>query len=110
MAVRRRFYTVTALNSGDMSGNLTSDRQILEWETYATWQATWSGTSPVGVLQIQFSNDDTNWTDLSGFTYNLSGNSGSWGFQQVIGGAPYYRAVYTRTSGTGTLTITLAGR
>lgn len=64
----------------------------------------WTGTSPVGVVTIQVSNDQLTWASLDfGSAIAVSGDTGN----NVIDIAQlpysYLRAVYTKTSGTGTL-------
>ncbi len=76
--------------------------------------ATWTGTSPLGVLAIQVSNDynpDTaagNWISLDfGSAIAISGNTGS--HNVTINQLPYtyLKALYTKTSGTGTLNCSI---
>jgi hypothetical protein len=71
----------------------------------------WTGTSPVGALDIQVSNDGSTWVSLDfGSSIAISGNSGNALIN--INQLPYaqIRAVYTKTSGTGTLYASLTAK
>lgn len=71
----------------------------------------WTGTSPVGTLDIQVSNDGTTWLSLDfGAAIAISGNTGN--HLLNIKQLPYaqIRAVYTKTSGTGTLFASLTSK
>jgi hypothetical protein len=84
--------------------------------------AVWSGgSSPIGALNLQGSNDKTvdhnsvsHWTDLNTNIYigsiAVSGTSGSYLFNIANGGFKWLRAVYTRTSGSGTMDVTFFGK
>src|SRR6188508_3225893 len=62
-------------------------------------QAVWPATgTPIGVLKLQWSNDNTNWTDVDGSNVNVSGPAGSTVWRDWCD-AKFLRAVYTRTSG-----------
>jgi hypothetical protein len=71
----------------------------------------WSGTSPVGAIAIQASNDSSTWVALDfGSTIAISGNTGSHLIN--IKNIPYcyVRAVYTKTSGIGTLGLSITAK
>lgn len=96
--------------------------------TKISYGLSWSGTSPVGTVSIQVSNDyalDPNggvenagtWNTAS-LNYNgavvttipISGNTGN-GFIDVLETAGYaIRLIYTSASGTGSLTATVVGK
>lgn len=67
------------------------------------------GTSPTGTLKLQYSNDGTNWDDISGATWSVTDN-GNRMFNQSGVYYNYVRAVYTRTSGTGNLSLVLVSK
>jgi hypothetical protein len=91
------------------------------------YQVTWTGTSPVGTLAVEASNDCVvdSQGGVSGGTWNpvpldlagvsvtsipISGNSGK-GMIDLDGiGAYAVRLVYDATSGTGTLNATVVGK
>lgn len=91
------------LTAGDMSqATLTSVAYDLQEKSLAAMQAIYTG-SPVGSLQVQGSNDDIHWSAVGSPTaISAAGdvlvNIGLVGFQ-------FMRAVYTKTSGTGALTL-----
>jgi hypothetical protein len=69
----------------------------------------WAGSSPVGALTIQASNDQLTWVSLDfGSTIDISGDSGSHIIDIAQLPYAYLRAVYTKASGTGTLFASLA--
>jgi hypothetical protein len=107
--------------NGDMSGNITGLPSIIMRIPMISYSFSWSGSSPVGTISIQVSNDYSEnamgqvqnagtWNNLP-LVYNgssvtvvpLSGSSGN-GFIDVDSLAGYaIRPVYNFTSGTGTL-------
>lgn len=103
------------MNAIDLSvtGAQNSLPTILQSLTRVAYSFNWSGTSPVGTVNFQFSNDYAlnangtvqnagTWTTGPG-TFALTGNAGN-GFIDIVTGAYAIRCVYTKTSGTGNLT------
>lgn len=109
------------ITDGDMSqATITSDVTIIQQLSMICYGFSWSGTSPVGTIAIQISNDYSvnpggtvlnagTWTSLDLVyggsvvsTVPVSGNTGN-GAVDVETGAYAIRALYTKTSGTGTL-------
>lgn len=87
-----------------------------------SYDISWSGSTPVGVMSVQVSNTYSknadgsvrnagNWTTLAlSAPTNVSGNTGN-GFIDVDATGSYaIRLVYTRTSGTGTMNATINGK
>lgn len=90
--------------AGTQTSNVT---EVLNMDNVAII-ANWTGTSPVGVLTVQVSNDQIVWSDLDfGSSIAVSGNSGS--HDLVMNQLPhtYLRAAYVKTSGVGTLYCSL---
>jgi hypothetical protein len=102
-----------------MSGSITGSVTIITNQTLIGYGFSWAGTSPVGAVTVQVSNDYalneaggvknagtwTTLTDSAGdpIEGSVSGNSGT-GFFNVAAMAGYaIRPVYTRASGVGTL-------
>jgi hypothetical protein len=115
--------------NGDMSANITSTPTIISNLSRLSYGISWSGTSPVGTLSVQASNDyalnPDGRTAANAGTWNtltfmsggsavqsiaVSGNTGN-GFIDIGPcGAYALRLVYTKTSGTGTLQATVVGK
>lgn len=109
--------------SGDMSqATVISKPTITQLLSMISYDISWSGTVPVGVITVQVSNSYSqngdgsvrnagNWTTLTlSAATNVSGNTGN-GFIDVDATAGYaIRLVYTKTSGTGTLSVIVHGK
>lgn len=103
-----RIFEYKLVSAGDMSGNITSNKQQLNHIAMASIQAVYTG-SPVGTLKLQISNDDITWTDYSGSGAAVSGAGDfMWNISNVA--FPLIRVVYTKTSGSGSLDITVNGK
>lgn len=108
---------------------ITGTPTVLQSITKFSYEVSWTGTSPVGTLAVQVSNtyatdatggsnNSGTWTtvplDLNGTgvvtTVPISGNTGN-GFIDVTVQAGYaVRLLYTKASGTGSLTATINGK
>jgi len=104
------------ITNGDMSqATIISKPNIIDNISLISYDISWSGTSPVGVMSVQVSNtyslnvDGTvnnagNWTTLTlSAATNVSGNTGNGGIDVDVTGFYAIRLVYTKTSGTGTM-------
>lgn len=100
-----KIFEYQLINAGDMSGNITSPSQQVTFMINACVQAVYAG-SPTGTLKLQISNDNVNWTDYSGSSQAISA-AGSFAYLLADIGYPWLRVVYTFTSGTGTLNVTI---
>jgi hypothetical protein len=76
-------------------------------------QAVVTGSSPVGTLKVQCSNDSpgivggpVNWSDISGATVSVTG-TGSFLIPKIDICYQWIRLVWTKTSGTGAVTVRL---
>lgn len=123
MSLRPRIPQEQVITNGDMSAaSITSTVTILGGCSVGSYQFNWSGTSPVGTIAIQISNDYSvfpngvvnnagNWIAIY-FNVNggatpvnsipVSGNTGA-GIASFSDRVYAIRAVYTKGSGTGTL-------
>lgn len=111
-----RIAPVTIISAGDMSAaSVTSTALDINQAYSFSIQAAWTGSTPVGTLQIQGSNDIvasisnvTNWSNVGGTagTAAVSGNAGSAMLEIPVAEYHYVRVVYTKTSGTGTINAT----
>lgn len=109
------------INAGNMaSATLTSTNADLTYVDNVSVQVTWTGTA-VGNLQVLTSNDGTNWvvevdvpaaggstTGYSGLAIN--GVAGTFRLDLNQVSAPLLRAVYTKVSSTGSLTVSASGK
>lgn len=89
-----------------MASTITGAAYDFQHAMLGSVQAVWTGT-PTGSLQLQKSNDQTNWFN-DGAAVAVSGAAGSnwWGISDAH--AMYYRVVYTATSGAGALSLAFA--
>jgi hypothetical protein len=115
-------------NGNSMATNITSAPTILQSLSKCSYSVSWTGTSPVGAVSVQVSNDyslnpngTTNnagtWNTLA-FEYNgslvtsipITGNSGS-GLIDILETSAYaIQLVYTATSGVGTMQAIINGK
>lgn len=96
-------FNQTILSAVDMTTDQTSvSSNIKECRLVAVHLIYAAGAT--GSLQIQASNDDSNWTAVS--TTALSGSAGSVMYN-VEAGFAFIRVFYDATSGSGALTATI---
>lgn len=118
------------LTSIDMSLSSTASQvTILQGLSILNYAVSWTGTSPVGTLSLQFSDDyrisSNGQTVVTAGTWNtapidvngaiatsaaVSGNTGNGMFDIELAGAYAARLLYTRVSGTGTLIPVVTGK
>lgn len=113
----------TSTVSGSMTTSITSEVTIIQNLTQIGYDISWTGGStPVGVMTVQVSNTYSqngdgsvknagNWTTLTLTSpATVSGSTGN-GFIDIDAtGAYAIRLVYTRTSGSGTMTATISAK
>lgn len=128
MSSRTTFRPQVVLNAGSMAGNLTSSPTILQSLTMVSYAISWTGSTPVGTVSVEGSNDYAltavgtvanagTWTPLElsvnglpSTTVTISGNTGK-GIIDVVKTAIYaVRLIYTAGSGTGSLTAVINGK
>jgi len=129
MSTRPYLKPEQVITNGDMSADITSDVTILQQKSLVCYQLSWTGTSPVGTVSVQGSNDYSlnadgsvndpgTWTTLTlnvngtpSTTISISGNSGD-ELIDPIGPTGLYaiRLIYTFVSGTGTLQSFIAAK
>ncbi len=129
MSTRTNLRPQVVIAAGDMSAaTITSAPTILQSLSKFSYEVSWSGSSPVGILEVQISNsyslniDGTThsagtWTsmplDVGGSEVSsipIAGNADN-GFIDITVQAGYaVRLLYTKTSGTGTLVATINGK
>lgn len=135
--INMKITLVEILQSESMSVSHNSIGLKLDQIFAGSVQIVWAdGNSPVGVVKVQVSNDIVplappppipntpvgqavgtnpalfvvNWSDLSGKTANISGNSGSAIITLDTIGYLWMRVVYTKTSGEGDLSAVFMGK
>lgn len=93
------------IDSGDLSGNITSSVTSVINMDKASVHLNWSGSSPVGTVTVEARNGEDNpWYELDfGSTISISGNSGD--HQLVLNELPFtdIRLQFASTSGTGNI-------
>ena len=122
MSSRPILQPMPVITNGSLAGNLTSLVTIISNMSMMSYAYTWTGTSPVGVITVQVSDDYAQNVDGSvktiGIWNNLplsatpavNGNVGQ-GFIDIDQlGAYAIRTVYTAASGTGTLNAIFKGK
>lgn len=123
MASRPLMAPYQVITSGNMaSASITSTVTIISNTTLVSYSLSWTGSTPVGVISVEVSNDYSenvdgsvrnsgNWTPmtLQGSTA-VSGNTGTAMVNLAEMAAYACRLKYTRTSGTGTLQGYIVGK
>lgn len=128
MSTRSNLRPQSVITNGNMAAvSITSLVTILQSMTVGSYSYSWSGTSPVGILELQGSNDYAlngdgsvknagTWTifslDLNGSIVSsipITGNTGN-GVIEWTTGVYALRTVYTKTSGIGTLQCVVNGK
>ncbi len=103
MATRPRIKKFPVIIDGDMSqATITSNTTIIEDITMISYSVSWSGTTPVGTLCVQVSND---------YALNIDGsvaNAGTWTpVPLVIAGLPVTQIPISGNTGNGFIDIDL---
>lgn len=128
MSTRTTLRPYRAIEDGSMAADVTSDVTILQGLTKVSYGLSWSGSTPVGTMAVQVSNDyalDPSGAVLNAGTWStlpltddtgavvtslpVSGNTGTM-FIDVTTAAYAIRCFYDRSSGTGTLQATVTGK
>lgn len=128
MSTRTAIRPFLAINAGDMSASIIGIPSLLQSISVCSYSYSWTGTSPVGTLSIQASNDYSlsstgqvlNAGTWSTLPFNLggsvvtsipiSGNTGTGFVDLSINGFYAIRTVYTAGSGSGALTAEFVGK
>ncbi len=128
MSTRTNLRPTVVINAGDMSDDLISLPTILQSITGVSYSLDWNGTSPIGTVSVQVSNNyslnsdgtvanpglwitiELNVNGTLATNIAISGNTGS-GFIDVEKTMAYaIRLIYTAGSGTGSLTAVINGK
>lgn len=110
-----RVVNYTCISSADITSNQTSAAIESEYLFQASAHVIMTGSSPVGTVKIQISNDKpgpagnpVNWVDLSGASVAINATGGFLIPKTEICYA-WIRFFWTFTSGTGTVTVKMQG-
>lgn len=123
MSSRTQLNPHPVITNGDMSrATITSEVTIIQKLSLASYGVSWAGSSPVGTITVEVSNDYAlnpdgsvktagTWNQLPlSATAAVTGNTGN-GFIDIDAQAGYaLRLVYTKASGTGSLQATVVGK
>lgn len=122
MSSRPQFSPFYVILDGNMATSLTSKVTIIQKLSLISYSISWIGTSPVGTMSVEVSNDFQEnsdgsiknagtWTALPlDVSAPVSGNADH-GFIDIDLQAAYaMRLVYTRTSGTGLMRAVIASK
>lgn len=104
--------SASVVTNQSMASTFSTPSQEVKDAIRLCYQYTWTGSTPVGSVQVQCSADNINWSsDPEATAVALSGNTGCASIKVSNCSYPYSRLTYTATSGTGTFSsITLAAK
>lgn len=109
-------------------GGVASDVTVLQGLSMVSYSLSWSGTTPIGTIALETSNDyalNPNSSVANAGTWNIApidvngaiatsaaitGNTGNGMIDVTATGVYAVRLLYTKTSGVGTLTIVVSGK
>lgn len=102
MSTRTNLRPHSVITNGDMSANITSQVTVLQSVSGISYSLSWSGTSPLGTVSVQGSNDYSLGVDGSTML-----NAGTWNNIYIIvnGGSPGPTAPISGSSGMGLIEI-----
>lgn len=102
-------FNSNSITAASMGADATGTGLDVAEATHVAVQSVWSGGStPVGLLLVQASNDDSTYTTID--SQAVSGDSGSLIYKASDVGYRYIRAFYDRTSGSGTLSVKISAK
>ncbi len=123
MSSRPQLDPQSVITNGVMANaTITSLPTIIQKCSLVSYDISWSGSSPVGVITVEISNtykqnvDGSvrvagNWTARSlTAPFAISGSTGNGMIELADLGTYAIRIKYTKTSGTGTLNATICGK
>jgi hypothetical protein len=116
MASRPIIAPYSVISNGNMVGNLTSIVTVIQTNSLLSYTYKWLGTSPVGSVVVEASNDysqnsDGSWNvlPLSSPT-TITGNADNGLIDIDAAGFYAVRTRYVSSSGTGVLNVTISGK
>ena len=90
------------LTAQSMTGSFASPSIDLWYKEWGSIQASWTGASASGTLNLAVSNDNVNFSTYTGSSTTVLG-PGNFLWNMLFCGFRYVELVYTVTSGTGSL-------
>ena len=91
------------IDAESVGSNIVGDSIAMKGWDVVSMQDVWTGT-PTGIIDMEVSNNNEDWTKVNINGDNPSGSADS-SVLELETGARYVRAVYTATSGSGTLSV-----
>lgn len=128
MSIRSELRPYKVISDGDITGNITSLPTVIQKISLVTYTYSWSGSSPLGTLAVQVSNDYSldcqgnvanagNWSAIpflvstaTALSLALSGSPGAANITIPLCGAYAIRTIFIATSGSGTLQAYICGK
>lgn len=120
MSSRPLLTPFSVMTNASMAGDITSSVTVITNITQISYQAVWSaGSTPVGTLSVQVSNDYSQNADgtvrnagswSTATSGSVSGNTGTGFFQLDTTTSHAIRLIYTRASGSGTMNTVIVGK
>lgn len=122
MASRPILPPMQVMTNADMSlASSVSLVTVIQNISMLSYEVEWSGATPIGVMDVQVSNDYSQnadgtvrnpgtWTSIPSLSSAVTGNTGTGFFDIVQTGAYAIRLQYTRTSGTGAMQAFINGK
>ncbi len=128
MSIRSELRPYQVLTDSLITADKTSLVTIIQKISLVSYTYSWTGTSPVGTLKVEVSNDYSidaqgnvsnagHWSSVAflagtatALTVAVSGNTGSTNIVLPLCGAYAVRTVYTFSSGTGILQAWICGK
>ena len=101
-----------AVVSGDMSADITGPVTQIGNLDQVCYQVAWTSSDAEGVISVQGSVDNTTFYDLTFSPALAQPNSDNGGYliNLALCPFPYVRVKYTRTTGSGTLSVILSAK
>lgn len=105
---KQNLFNTKILDASSMAANVTSAWVDLSRVDVYSLTAKWTG-SPVGTFKLQFSLDESDPRDIPETIISVNGADVA-SFTEANAAYDKVRAVYTRTSGSGNLTVQINGK
>ncbi len=104
--------TTQAQVSGSMAADITGPTTKISNLDQVCYQVSWTSSDAVGVISVQGSNDNVTFYDLtfSPILTQPASNNGGYLINLALVPFTYIRPKYTRTSGTGSLVVTMSAK